>query len=174
MENENSIRKTARKAVEFWAEQIDFEQIKNNKLIDEKLKLAEEFFMKTKPMVLEEIKSTGKNLKEHFLDELRVHCPTEAQLRAFKQSLYSLIVKEVSEKKCCYLFTDEEGARLNLAIMAEKNGIEYDEKSWFRKNVEMFVTEKKVELRYDKNERGLITFYDEDQIMIGKNGKNNL
>jgi len=171
MENENSIRKTARKAVEYWAEQIDFEKIKNNELLDEKIKLAEEYFKRTSPVVLMAIKSKGLSFKEHFFKELRRHSPTEAQLEVFKQNLYNLIVKDVSEQKCCYLFTDEEGARLKLAIIAEQCGIEYDEKSWFKKNVEMFVTEKKVELRYDKNQIGLTTFYDEDQIVVGKNGK---
>ncbi len=114
------------------------------------------------------MKAENPDLKIHFLEELRRHCPTENQLERFKQSLFKEIVKDVSERKCCYLFTDEDGAGMKLAIIAGQCGIEHDKNSWFRKKVEMFVTPGKVELRFDPNAKGLTTYYDEKQSRIGK------
>lgn len=171
MENENSIRKAARQAVEFWANQIDFNVLKENKNIDVSVQKAEQFFALTAPEKVKKWKKENPDLKQYFLEKMRSHCPTENQLEAFKQRLFREIVKDVSERKCCYLYTDKDGAGMKLAIIAGKCGIEHDGNSWFRKNVEMFVTEGKVELRYNPEARGLVTYYDEKQASVGGSGK---
>lgn len=171
LENENSIRKAAREAVEYWAEQIDFEVLKNNKNIDGKVKVAEEFFAKRNPIVLAALKAEYPDLKEYFLEELRRHSPTQSQLDMFKQTLFKEIVKEVSERKCCYLYTDKDGAGMKLAIIARQCGVIHDENSWFKKGVEMFVTPGRVELRFDPNAKGLVTYYDEKQASVGRSKK---
>lgn len=172
MENESSIRKAAREAVKFWAEQIDFEVLKQNPNIGVSVKKVEEIYAVVEPEKYKALKQQHPNLEEYFLEELKRNCPTEIQLQVFKQRLFKEIVKVVSERKCCYLYTDKDGAGMKLAIIAGKCGIQHDEKSWFRKNVEMFVTPGKVELRFDPNAKGLTTYYDEAQMTVSNNGKN--
>ena len=174
MENENSIRKAAREAVEYWIEQLDFNaRVKEDKRINDSIEMVVRFYTVTQPEWIEQLRKTNPDLKQLFLKKLKLHAPTKSKLEKFKVALTREIVKDVSDptRQCCYLYTEKDRAAGKLAIIASQCGIETDDKSLFKKNIEMFVTPGKVELRYDPNAKGLVTYYDEKQASVGRSKK---
>ena len=172
MDNENEIRMAARKAVEYWTLQLQMDQsIYSDERVDMAVQKAVEYFTAKEPEKFRELQEQCPDLKGLFLSKLKENAPSEQQIERFKRELTQEILSDIRTRNCCYLYTEEDRAGGKLGLVTYRCGIKNDEKSLFRKGVEMFVTPGKVELRYDENARGLITYFDVKEAKLGGDGK---
>lgn len=114
----------------------------------------------------ERMSKVFKNVADYLdnkLEETRSQAfVTPHERRKFEVFLAKLMQKEVEERGCCYLCTDEYGVpAVPLSLAAYYADIPRDEKSAFPMGIGMFVLKDKVEVRYElEDDRKLYTIYE--------------
>ena len=117
-------------------------------------------------MYSERMSKVFKNVAE-YLDKKQEETRAQAfvtphERKKFEAILERLMQKEVEERGCCYLCTDEYGVpSVPLSLAAYYAKIPHDECSAFPMGIGMFVLKDRVEVRYElEDDRKLYTIFE--------------